>query len=176
MQGSFKVTRDFVNAWIDWYSLKAEKVCFNDRRFDGYIQRRQVHVMSLCMICSASRSNELKLRVEDLDRAIHFLELAELKMPSAFTGIGKNPYADISEAIMAEIATRKKLTFGQLLEVFYQDVDALALEKIIKTLQIIKYIDIKQSPGGIRNSEITYRGESSANINKTINALIKGGK
>ena len=173
MQGKFTITKKFLDKWIDWYSTQDANPPFNDNRFAGYIERRAVHVMKLCMICSASRSNKMVINEDDFDRGLGFLKSAEIKMPQAFSGVGKNTNADTMAALMQEIALRKEVTTGDLLGRFYHDIDQYTFENMIKTLDTINYIDYVMT-GDPSTNIIRYRGESSASINDAIKHSTEG--
>lgn len=173
LQGNFTVTKNFVDAWIDWYTEQETKQPFDDKRFAGYFERRPLHVMKLCMICSASRSDEMKLQLCDLKRAIKFLSDAEVKMPRAFTGVGKDRNADTMAAIMNEVALRKRIVLSELMGMFYHDVDSHTFENMIRTLTTIGYINV-EIHGNYSDNVIVYRGESTASINNAIKASMEG--
>lgn len=175
LQGEFKVTKNFVDLWIDWYTAQDGRTLFNDKRLATYVDRRQVHVMKLSMLCSVSRSSELKLRESDLQRAIQTLEQAEVKMPQVFGGHGKNLHAATMTAIMNEIALRRSVKVSELMGMFYRDVDQKTFEGIVQTLQLINYIDVEIN-GNAGDTVLRYRGESTAAINEAIKAAASGVK
>ena len=59
MKGQFKYSKDFIEAWAAWYLGKPETCPLKSRFLHYYWERREVHLMKLAMICSASRSNEM---------------------------------------------------------------------------------------------------------------------
>jgi len=141
LKGDFKVTKDFLNAWVDWYTDCDRNPPFDDPRFAGYIERRPTHSMKLAMICNASRTDSMQLDREDLDRAINILRQTEVKMRLTFSGVGRSGSANTLSQVMAELALKKEMTFGELLSRFYNDVDKWALEKIVETLNAMNYVD-----------------------------------
>lgn len=145
LQGRFKVTEEFINYWIEWYSHQDAHPPFTDPLFDGYISRRPTHVFKLSMICSVSRNDSMVIGVEDLKRAISLLESAEVKMPQAFNGVGRSAQADVIANLMIEISQRKTTTFGELLTFFIRDVDAKTLENMLDSLHIMGYCTFKRN-------------------------------
>lgn len=150
--GRFKFTGDFIDAWTEWYVKEGPlENKFNDPRFAGYTGRRATHVMKLCMIMSASRSNDMIIDAKDLTRAVKTLEWAEIKMPRVFTGVGKSQTAETLPRVIAFIHRRKETTLEDLLKTFYYDADELEMRRIIRTLELsggievhgkkIKYLD-----------------------------------
>jgi len=140
IQGKFKVSPDFLDSWIPWYTSQENNPPFQDDRFSGYFERRPTHAMKLSIILSASRSNDMIVKREDLERAIRLLEETERKMPYTFSGVGKSDTADTVNRIMTEIGIQKKCTFSHLLGRFYHDIDKNTLEKIIESLEAMKFV------------------------------------
>lgn len=158
LQGAFKVTKKFIDRWVDWYHLQAEQKPFEDPRFSGYIERRPLHLMKIAMICSASRTDSMIIDYEDFDRGLGFLEATERKMPRTFSGIGKNNNSDTMASLMAEIANKKDTTAGDLLRLYYYDVDQYTFESMLKTLAAMNYIDYTIT-GSFASNKIKYIGE-----------------
>ena len=140
LQGEFKVTKDFLDIWIDWYTSQENNPPFQDDRFSGYFERRPTHAMKLCIILSASRSNDLIIRGTDLQRAIALLEETEIKMPYTFSGVGKSNIADTVNRIMTEIGIQKQCTFAHLMGRFFRDIDKAMLEKVIQSLEAMNFV------------------------------------
>jgi hypothetical protein len=143
MKGKFKFTEGFIDKWTDWYVREgALENKFNDPRFAGYTGRRATHVMKLCMIVSASRSNDMVISEFDLDRAIWTLEWAEKKMQKVFTGVGKSQIAETMPQIYSFIARKKETTLEELLQTFYYDTDEHEIKRIIRTLELSNAISV----------------------------------
>jgi len=147
MQGEFKVTSDFLSAWIKWYTEQEGNPPFDDDRFNGYFERRPSHAMKLSIISSASRSNDLVIHKEDLDRAVKLLEATEVKMPYTFSGVGRSDNADVVNRVMTEIGVQKTCTFSHLMGRFYRDVDKDMLNKILQSLDAMNFVDIGFADG-----------------------------
>lgn len=141
MAGEFKLTEGFIEHWVDWYSKqdKQRGPIFDDYRFSGYVERRPTHAMKLSMILSASRSSDMIITEDDLKRALKILALTEIKMPHTFSGIGRLEISDIVHRIMAFVAQVKEVTFSDLFRIFYQDIDREGLDKIVTTMETLKF-------------------------------------
>lgn len=140
MRGEFRVTQAFFDTWCEWYTAQENNPPFNDPRFAGYIERRPNHVMKLSMILSASRSDKMIIDKCDIDRAVKILTFTERKMTRTFSGVGKSENADVITRVMSEIALRGRMTFAQLMELFYYDADKRTLNGIVDTLESMEYI------------------------------------
>jgi hypothetical protein len=145
LQGQFKVTEEFLNKWVEFYTEQENNPPFKDPHFDGYMSRRQVHVLKLSMLCSVSRSSSLIISEKDLARAITFIESVEINMPRVFSGVGRNENADIIAQLMYTIGDKKKMSFGELMELYWHEVDARTLENMIETLQAMKFCVFKRN-------------------------------
>jgi len=141
LKGEFKVTKEFLATWIDWYTDCDRNPPFDDPRFSGYLERRPAHSMKLAMICNASRTGSMLLDREDLERSVEILRQTEVKMRFTFSGVGRSGTANTLSQIMAEISLKKEVTFSYLLSQFYNDVDKWALEKIVETMNAMNFID-----------------------------------
>lgn len=158
LQGDFRPTEDFLEAWVDWYSVQDQKPPFQDKNFAGYIERRPNHVMKLSMILNASRTNSMIVEAKDFENALHLLEQTEVKMPRTFSGVGASSMAGVLSQVMAEIGNRGAITFSELLNIFHQDADKRTLEAIVDTMVSMKYAQ-KSYNGTSGEMVITYRKE-----------------
>ena len=155
LRGEFRPTEEFLEVWIDWYTKQGENPPFHDKRFDGYLARRPMHLIKLSMILNASRTDNMILESCDLENALHLLERTEIKMPKTFAGVGASSTGGILAQVMAEIGNRKIMTFSELLMLFHQDVDKRTLEAMIETLESMRFA--KRSYSGGPEGEITIK-------------------
>jgi hypothetical protein len=147
LSGRFKVSKNYVAAWTEFYMTMPIDPPFDPRNFKHYWSRRPGHITKLSMIFSASRSNEMIIRVRDLERAIAFLSETERNMPNVFAGMGRSNKSDIVSAIMRFIALKEQIKMQDLMAEFVRDVDDYEMERIIKTLRTMKYITIVEKVG-----------------------------
>lgn len=145
LKGVFKVTKGFVEKWTEWYCAQEDNPPFNDHRFSGYIERRPNHAMKLSMIVNASRTDQMIITKDDLERAIAILEFTEKKMVNTFSGVGRAQNADVTTRVMQEVAIRKEIPLSTLLTMFYFDADRKTMEAVIETLRSMKYIKTQGS-------------------------------
>ena len=141
LKGDFRVTKKFIDRWVDWYNDCERNPPFDDPRFAGYLERRPTHTMKIAMIVNASHSDEMLITEVDLERAISILRQTELKMRYTFSGVGKSGFSHTLSQVMSEMTLKKEMTFGELLSRFYNDVDKWGLEKIVETLDAMGFID-----------------------------------
>lgn len=159
LKGDFRVTRDFLNLWTDWYTAQEDNPPFNDHRFNGYIERRPNHVMKLSMLTNVSRTSKMVIEKQDLERAISILEFTEKKMVETFSGVGKSNNADILTRVMNEVGIRKKIPISDLQKMFYFDADKRVMDSVIETLKSMHFLDILVDG---KEEYVVYRGKEES--------------
>lgn len=90
MHGEFDFTDEAKAALEAWYGEDGE--CSgsgtfpvpNYPRLENYNTRRIEHVLKLCQVSAASRSNRLMIELEDFECALEWLLVAEKEMPNVF--------------------------------------------------------------------------------------------
>ncbi len=134
MSGEFKITEEFLEFWIDWYTEQTKNPPMSDSKFNGYMQRRPHHVLKLSMILSSSEDDSLLLDVRHIKEAIAILEQTEVKMPYTFSGMGQSDLSEVTDRVIRTIGMRGKISQSELLRLYYLDADKLTLSRIIDTL------------------------------------------
>ena len=143
LSGEFKITEDFLDLWADWYTKQEGNPPFKSPQFSGYFERRPSHILKLCQILNASRTSEMVITAFDLTRAINILEATEVKMATAFSGVGRNTTADVVNRICVLLGLHKELDCSELMRMFYHDVDKDTFDKVISTLCEMKYCRVE---------------------------------
>lgn len=148
MAGKFQFTEDALSYYADWCFEASTNPPFHDRKFDGYIGRRRNHLNTLAMVCSASRSNELVIRSDDLKRAAQLLTEVEIKMGTVFRGIGRSDIsALINDAIVFLMSGKPDIPLWEFSRRFEGDADKLELDRVLITLETMKYVQVIRKPG-----------------------------
>lgn len=143
MSGQFTVTENFLEDWIKWYMAKPENCPLGCRHLEYYWERREVHLLKLSMIMSASRSQEMIIRRCDLKRADEWLLEAERFMPNAFLGMGHRDDASVVAQIMNEIMEAGVIKISDLVDLHNFDVTQIQLNEIVKLLKMKGFCDIR---------------------------------
>lgn len=84
-----EVTRD--GGWMElWYHnhYTVRPMHMASERYGGYLSRKQTHLVKLAMILAASKRDQMRIEVEDLDEADKILEDAEHSMIKVFESVG----------------------------------------------------------------------------------------
>ena len=150
LSGSFKWTENFAKGWVDWCKYAADNPPFYDNRFDGYLGRRRPHVMKLAMVVSASHGkHDLVLTEDDLNEAIKLLYEVEVKMPLVFRGVGRSDTSSsLNKAItFLENSATIEIPFYLFARYFSNDMDKVQMDRVIHTLESMKYIQMLKRPG-----------------------------
>lgn len=157
LEGKFLLAKDVVDPWVDWYIAKDKNdELAKDRRFAAYCGRRDMHMLKLMMIVSASRSNEMVLRVEDFQKALELLNEAEGSMPGAFRGYGKNVLSEFIAAAQTEIESVRLLYVKEFKKRHLNDVSSEDIDRVLKALESTGFCKIIIGEKG--NEIIKYTG------------------
>ena len=115
-----------------------------DPTFEGYANRRALHLRKLAMVFATARGEQDGIiQVGDFKQGIQLLSNAEKKMPRLFGGVGKAQLADVVNKIMEYIIKFKKVTRSQVLRAFYKDVDSVTIKIVEDTLSKMKFMTVK---------------------------------
>ncbi len=126
--------------YSDWYLEQAKQPPFQDERFDGYFNRRQVHLLKLCQVMSASRSDEMVILPDDFNRALDLLEETEKKMFYAFRGVGESELIRATDRVIETIRVEREVTYHDLLRKHYRYVSHRTLDDVLEQLDQMKVI------------------------------------
>jgi len=149
MSGIFHFTEDAMAYYSEWCYLADRNPPFHDPKFDGYNGRRRKHLLSLAMVCSASKSSNFILTKDDIERASKLLTEVEVKMGTVFRGMGKSDIsALISDAIVfIENSITPDIPVFQFARYFEGNMDKLSMDRVLMTLEASNYIKIIRRPG-----------------------------
>ncbi len=174
MAGQFKVDKDFVDLWSEWYPAQEYNPPFEDSKLAGYIERRPNHVMKMAMVLSASRSSDLTIVGGDLDRAIKLLEAVEGKMPMVFRGMGTSSISSVMHRVMSMVAMEGRVEEPRLIATFLNDADDFTMDRVLKTLSRMRFVKIIERQGQPR--EIVYTKEENDGAVEDIGDIEESGE
>lgn len=154
MKGEFQITEEFIDAYDKWYRMQEENPPLGDPKFAGYNSRRQVHLIKLCMIISASRSDDMMLTEEILIDALGLLKVTEKKMPLVYQGYGTADNAQVMQSVMQSIQMNGTLTRKELMRQHYSDLGTIdKLDEIIQALSFSGFISYDFETGKIKHQK-----------------------
>jgi hypothetical protein len=134
LSGQFRFDIGFLDAYSSWYLKQTATKLWEDERLAGYLGRRANHILKLCMVMSASRSNEMCISAVDLRRAILILTEAERNMPRVFAGIGRSAIASVTSRILAAVEEHGEISKDEIIRRFLHDADSWSIGKVMDTL------------------------------------------
>lgn len=109
-----KEALDYGRAWYDDINTNRPDH-MKSERFDGYIARKQTHLMKTAMVLAASQRNDLLITKDDLEQASAIINDIENDMIKVFNSIGVSPGAEISRQILALVRNAgKKIEYAYL--------------------------------------------------------------
>lgn len=113
MTGPFTIDPTAIEWGTQWYALHnaSPPEHLSDERFAGYLARKQTHMHKLAMILSASRSDEMVIRIEDLATAERMLFELEKDMPKVFARIGRSEQSIQAERFIKHIHQQGPMTY-----------------------------------------------------------------
>lgn len=139
MKGEFSLSEDFLQIWVPFYETLDDNPPFKDETFNAYFSRRAKHLLKLCMIISASEGDSMELTAHIFNRALDTLRKVEVPMSKTFRGFGQSDHAAVLVKIMAVLATRKEMSYQEILQMFYRDATLETIEAIIRTMELMKW-------------------------------------
>jgi hypothetical protein len=89
------------------------------------------------MALSLSYKDDLILTVEDLQRSLVLLNQTEPGMHKALGSAGKNPLAAETMRVAAQIATKGKATYKELIIANFHDLGKLNLDRVLDDLRMM---------------------------------------
>lgn len=149
ISGKMEFLPDAMEAYSAWCIEEDANPPFYDKKFDGYCGRRRNHLISLAMVCNASRSGDMMISSEDIDRASELLHEVEGKMAMTFKGVGRSDISGlVNEAIIfIENSSTPDIPLWQFARKFEGSMDKLTLDRTLFTMEAMKYIKVVKKPG-----------------------------
>ena len=134
LNGEFKVSEDYSDLYVEWYKAQESNPPFQQAEFQGYNERRALHLRKLSMVMSAARGDDMILSEDDFIRSHRLLKKTEESMKFVFHGRGRNPQKPAIEKILKHLPILKELSYQKLVELTYNDLMPDELEKVIKSI------------------------------------------
>lgn len=115
LMGKFTINEEAIAWGTAWYkhhnTVPPEHL--TDERFSGYLARKQTHMHKLAMVLSASRSDELVIRMEDLVTAEQMLNDLEKDMPKVFARIGRTEQSIQAERFIKFVHQKGRMPYAE---------------------------------------------------------------
>jgi len=130
------VQSDAARAWcVEWYSTQRRQAQ-DDIALSGYYERKQEHLIKLCMVLLLSYGEELVITPEIYQQALNILNYTEMTMADAFTHVQTTAVGRDHERILRQLASAGgRLRHSELLKRNYGYLSADGFRKAIATLR-----------------------------------------
>lgn len=164
MRGEFLCTERWAEKWIAFKDHAEKNPIFQNTVIKSYNERRQIHLIKLCMIVSAARSDDMIITEDDFNYAYDIILRAERKMPYAFSGVGRADISATLSRVIAQLVGKKEMKYSELMKLFYRDATSDDMKKVLQTLKAMGEIDYTPiMKGNVPTGDymITYKGDGS---------------
>ena len=149
LSGRVGYDKEFLDFYTDWCYDADKNPPFYDKKFDGYCGRRRKHLMTLSMICCASRTDEMVMTVEDIQRAAYLLAEVEVKMGTVFKGMGRSDISSLINDAMIYIVNShtNEMLLSQFAKHFEGDMDKVIMDRVLQTMESMGAVELLKKPG-----------------------------
>lgn len=139
----------FVEYYTEWCKRADTNPPFFDKKFDGYCGRRRKHLLTLSMICSASRTDDMVMGIEDIERAANLLAEVEVKMGTVFKGMGRSEMSSLLNDAITYVtnSSTKDIPMWMFAKYFEGDMDKAAMDRVLITMEAMKLVEVWKRPG-----------------------------
>jgi len=147
LTGQFTLSKDFLRSYVHWYEQECDESGISSDKFLGYNHRRPLHLNKICMLLSASESNDLIITSEHFEKSLAVLQITEQEMTGAFHGLGLANQANVYAKVLSFIESRDFFDWTELVRNFHLDVDNIT--------QLRGYMEMAEQSGLIMHEEST---------------------
>lgn len=115
LTGPYHITAA-ARAWgAEWYEKfwRNASSRMDDQMLEGYAARKQTHMHKIAMVLSASRSDSLRIEVEDLQLANRMLEDLEADMNRVFSKIGRTEVSMQAERFIEYVKRKGAVPYSE---------------------------------------------------------------
>jgi len=139
LSGQFKLDNSFLKSYVRWYENSSENEGVPSEKFLGYNSRRARHLNKVCMLLSASESNDMIITDIHFEKGLMIMETTEKEMGNAFYGLGLASQSSVYAKILSFIEARDNFDQHELVRNFQLDVDNIG--------QLNGYMDMAEKAG-----------------------------
>lgn len=117
-----------------------------DYRIEGFHNRKRTHVLKVAMLLSLAESDDLVIKVRDLEASMEILGEAERKMPKAFAALGKYDLASDMERIYQRVLREGGIPISAIYDEYSAVGDADTLGGLIGHLIAARKVEREKRP------------------------------
>jgi hypothetical protein len=146
LAGEFTIEPEAMKYAEQWYQD------FNpsgqNRKLQGYYQRKPTHLLKLAQIYSVSYKNDLIITKHDIDFGLNVLTGIEKNLPKVFEGVGKNTYSLEMAEVVDFIKEVGSISESDLLKHFNTSAEPAKMQELLNGLVLMRHIGKLPEPGG----------------------------
>lgn len=136
--GQFIWDPEAAEAFKYWYT-GGKKPEPDHPKLEHYLPRRHTHLLKLCMVFSASRANDMIIRLEDYQEALNCLTEAEQHMPDVFKAMSLGGDGNIIDETyrfvwQAFAKEKKDISEHRVIYFLIQRVPSYSADKILESM------------------------------------------
>ena len=154
--GKFSFAPDMAAAYEAWYMLDCPPIPEHPK-LEHYLPRRHVHLLKLCMVMSASRSDDMVVRMEDYQEALDLLLSTEQTMPDVFKSMRYNSDGNVIDEAYNFIA----VTYAKEQAAVSEARIVHFLSQRMPSHNVLKVLDLMQQSNYIQVAAIGDRGRNT---------------
>jgi len=160
LTGEFKWTKNSRDFFKSWYKTLDDKVNeTKDDRLHSFIERMHVMALKVSMAIHVSYSNELVIKLSDIEGATALLETVLQTAGDALGGHGRSITSVDIELIMRQIKHRTVVTFQELLSINYRNTNKGELETVLETIVGMGAVGERVSGEGVKTYKWKEKGK-----------------
>lgn len=160
LAGEYKLTPEAVEwggAWYKQHNTNGVPMHLASGRFDGYMSRKQTHIHKLAMVFAASKRNDLRIEMEDLQEAEKAITGLEPTMAKVFGSVGVAQAAKQNNAVLTLIKNHRKITNTALWRLCHSTMKMQDYKEAIEAAVAAGYVT-KLRTSDSSDWELTYAG------------------
>ena len=164
IDGEFQFDPEALEYYSDWYTNRSNIYLCTDPVFDYWYARKQIFVMKVSMLLAVSRGETKYVRIQDVKRAMGYIEAVEKQMHNCFATVGNSGVTDKSKLILDIVKSRGPLSEMDLRKITYKDLgDDKIFESVVSYLVKAGMIyKIETNPAaGSRGITYSYGGKKN---------------
>lgn len=153
LHGAFTLSKDAMQFYEDWYIADDERLqegvfAVPDRAFHTYCGRRPTLLRKVAMCVSTSRGNSMSVELEDIQRALAYMEESEVKMPGTFAAVGRSAQSSQIAAFRQTLQSQGEMLRSKFMISMMQDMSVDDLDGIEKTMEATRQLKITRLEDG----------------------------
>jgi len=133
--GKFSISSIAKKEFEEWYIARGKNPNeIPDPRFQGYLERKPIHLLKLAMLSSISSGDSLQIELKDIIVARQLLADIEPKMAGVFGGLGESATAHNVDLVATMLADKRRLSLADILNANWMNTNEKELEIVLSTI------------------------------------------